>query len=200
ACGSAHHWARRFREQGHEVRLIAPQFVKPFVKSNKNDAADAEAICEAVQRPNMRFVAIDIEQQDIQAILHALVGRWATHGDQSDARPAAGVWPRGRRAALQRRRDLEDAENGLSERFRAELRRLYEELQQLNGRVLHYDTQIDQIAKDNAQAQALIQLLRRRRQRHGAVGRCRRGPQPVQEWPGNGGLARTGAASTLHRR
>ncbi len=54
---------------GHEVRLIAPQFVKPFVKSNKNDAIDAEAICEAAQRPTMRFVAVkSIEQQDIQAI------------------------------------------------------------------------------------------------------------------------------------
>ncbi|MFZ1537014.1 MAG: transposase, partial [Chromatiaceae bacterium] len=54
ACGSAHHWARVLRDCGHEVRLIAPQFVKPFVKSNKNDAVDAEAICEAVQRPNRR--------------------------------------------------------------------------------------------------------------------------------------------------
>jgi len=52
ACGSAHYWARQFRDYGHEVRLIAPQFVKPYVKSNKNDAIDAEAICEAVQRPN----------------------------------------------------------------------------------------------------------------------------------------------------
>ncbi len=58
-----------FRDVGHEVRLIAPQFVKPYVKSNKNDAVDAEAICETVQRPNMRFVAVkSVEQQDIQAI------------------------------------------------------------------------------------------------------------------------------------
>ncbi len=56
ACGSAHYWARTFQSYGHEVQLIAPQFVKPFVKSNKNDAADAEAIAEAAQRPTMRFV------------------------------------------------------------------------------------------------------------------------------------------------
>ncbi len=69
ACASAHYWARLFESYGHEVRLIAPQFVKPYVKSNKNDAADAEAICEAAQRPNMRFVAVkQIGQQDIQAI------------------------------------------------------------------------------------------------------------------------------------
>ena len=53
----------------HTVKLMAPQFVKPYVKTNKNDAADAEAICEAVRRPNMRFVAVKtIEQQDIQAV------------------------------------------------------------------------------------------------------------------------------------
>jgi transposase len=56
ACGSAHHWARTLKGFGHDVRLMSPQFVKPYVKSNKNDIADAEAICEAVARPNMRFV------------------------------------------------------------------------------------------------------------------------------------------------
>jgi transposase len=58
ACGSAHHWGRLFRTFGHEVRLIPPQFVKPYVKSNTNDPADAEAICEAAQRPGMRVVAV----------------------------------------------------------------------------------------------------------------------------------------------
>jgi transposase len=66
ACGSAHYWARRFGEHGHEVRLIAPQFVKAYVKSPKNDTRDAEAICEAVTRPTMRFVPIkQVEQQDL---------------------------------------------------------------------------------------------------------------------------------------
>jgi transposase len=69
ACGGAHDWARRFREHGHEVKLMAPQFVKPYVKSNKNDSRDAEAIAEAVTRPTMRFVPIkDVDQQDIQAL------------------------------------------------------------------------------------------------------------------------------------
>jgi len=58
ACGSAHHWASKLEGFGHTVKLMAPQFVKPYVKTNKNDAADAEAICEAVARPNMRFVPI----------------------------------------------------------------------------------------------------------------------------------------------
>jgi transposase len=69
ACGSAHYWARELQSLGHTVKLIAPQFVKPYVKTNKHDAADAEAICEAVQRPNMRFVPIKtIEQQSVLAV------------------------------------------------------------------------------------------------------------------------------------
>lgn len=66
ACGGAHYWARTFTAQGHTVKIMAPQFVKPYVKSNKNDARDAEAIAEAVTRPTMRFVPIKgIEQQDV---------------------------------------------------------------------------------------------------------------------------------------
>jgi transposase len=72
ACGGAHYWGRRFREHGHTVKLIAPQFVKPYVKSNKNDPADAEAICEAMTRPTMRFVPIkEVHQQDLQALHRA---------------------------------------------------------------------------------------------------------------------------------
>jgi transposase len=58
ACGGAHYWARKLRGFGHTVKLMVPQFVKPYVKTNKNDAADAEAICEAVARLNMRFVLL----------------------------------------------------------------------------------------------------------------------------------------------
>jgi transposase len=72
ACGGAHYWARRFRAHGHTVKLIAPQFVKPYVKSNKNDPADAEAICEAVTRPTMRFVPIkEVEQHALQSLHRA---------------------------------------------------------------------------------------------------------------------------------
>jgi transposase len=69
ACGSAHDWARRFGEHGHDVRLIAPQFIKASVKSPKRDARDAEAICEAVSRPTRRFVSIKrVEPQDLQTL------------------------------------------------------------------------------------------------------------------------------------
>jgi transposase len=78
ACGSAHDWARCVREHGHDVRLIAPQFVKAYVKSPKNEARDAEAICEAVTRPTMRFVPITrVEPPDLQA-LHRIRERLIT--------------------------------------------------------------------------------------------------------------------------
>lgn len=72
ACGSAHHWGRVFRALGHQVRLVSAQFVRPFVKSNKTDAADAQAIWEAAQRPEMRFVALKSEQQQAVLALHRI--------------------------------------------------------------------------------------------------------------------------------
>jgi transposase len=72
ACGGAHYWARELRKLGHEVRLVAAQFVRPFVKTNKNDAADVAAIWETVQRPDMRFVAVKSEDQQSILALHRM--------------------------------------------------------------------------------------------------------------------------------
>jgi transposase len=69
ACATAHHWGRAMGELGHEVRLLPPAYVKPFVKRQKNDAADAEAIAEAAVRPTMRFVAVKSEQQQARAMV-----------------------------------------------------------------------------------------------------------------------------------
>ncbi len=75
ACGGANYWARSFMRYGHEIKLISPQFVKPFVKGNKNDRNDAEAIVEAASRPNMRYVsAKTVEQQDMQSLLRLREG------------------------------------------------------------------------------------------------------------------------------
>jgi len=86
ACGGVHHWARQLQKRAFKVKLIAPQFVKPYVKSNKNDANDAEAICEAMSRPSMRFVAVkSAEQQDLQAIYRIraeLVSQRSAQGNQ----------------------------------------------------------------------------------------------------------------------
>ena len=76
ACGSAHHWGRAIRDAGHEVRLIPPAYVKPFVKRQKNDAADAEAIAEAASRPTMRFVAVKTEEQQARAMLFRTGTSW----------------------------------------------------------------------------------------------------------------------------
>ncbi len=94
ACGSSHHWGRQLRKLGHDVKLIPAGYVKPYVKRGKNDAVDAEAICEAVRRPTMRFVEIKTEEQ--QAILyyspHSRPSRSATHPDRKhDPQPVARV-------------------------------------------------------------------------------------------------------------
>jgi len=70
ACATSHHWAREIARLGHDVRLMPARYVKPYVKRNKNDAADAEAICEAVTRPTMRFVAVKTEEQQSVLMLH----------------------------------------------------------------------------------------------------------------------------------
>jgi len=70
ACSGAHHWGRQLQKVGHRVKLMAPQFVKPYVKTNKNDLADAEAICEAVNRPTMRFVPMKNGEQQAVLALH----------------------------------------------------------------------------------------------------------------------------------
>src|SRR6202012_3011573 len=72
ACGASHFWARELRKQGHEVKLMAPQHVKAYVKRNKNDGRDAEALCEAMSRPTMQFVAVKSEEQQAALMLLGL--------------------------------------------------------------------------------------------------------------------------------
>ena len=165
ACASAHHWARQLQANGYDVRLVAPQFVKPFVKSNKNDRNDAEAICEAITRPHMRFVPVKtVEQQDIQAIhrvrctvmsqrnakanqIRGLVAEYGIVAPQQmlSLRRAVPEW-------------LEDAENGLSTCFRALLHDVWMDLHHLQERLAELDRQIEQIAKDNPVTRRLQQL------------------------------------------
>ena len=165
ACASSHHWARTLSEQGHTVKLIAPQFVKPYVKGNKNDANDAEAICEAVGRPNMRFVPIKtIEQQNIRALhrvrtelvrqrtakvnqVRGLLGEYGIV-----ARQGVGVL----RKALPE--ILEDAENGLMSDFRALLAGLREDLVYLDEWVATLDQTIQTLANTYAAARRLLKL------------------------------------------
>ncbi len=149
ACGGAHFWARRLQAQGHTVRLMAPQFVKPYVKSNKNDAADAEAICEAVGRPNMRFVPIkNIEQQAALSLHRVRQGfireRTALANRIRGLLAEFGlIIPQGIHHIARRMPEiLEDADNELSDAMRALLARLLEHLQELNRQAQELEAQI----------------------------------------------------------
>ena len=89
ACGSAHHWARHLGLLGHEVKLIAPQLAKPYVKRGKNDAADAEALCEAMSRPTMRFVPVKTADQQAALMLVGMRDRLVRTEPSSPTRSAA---------------------------------------------------------------------------------------------------------------
>ena len=162
ACGSAHHWGRLAARHGHRVLLMSPQFVAPYVKSNKNDVNDADGIAEASTRPSMRFVGVkSVEQQHIQQVHRArqmavrnrtaqcnqLHGLLLEYGIES----SKGV------KAMRRRLPevLEDAENELPVEGRALLHELGEELRRLDERVLMFDAQIAGIA-----ARAAVPVLR----------------------------------------
>ena len=165
ACGSAHYWARELEKMGHTVKLMAPQFVKPYVKSNKNDANDAEAICEAVARPTMRFVAIKtIEQQDIQAvhrIRSELVQQRTAKGNQIRGLLSEYGLVMGQRIEVLRKALpllLEDAENGLTIDFRTLLEGLQQDLITLDERVDEMDKKIRLLASSNEDAKRLQQI------------------------------------------
>ena len=145
ACASSHHWGRTLERVGHTVRLMAPQFVKPYVKSNKNDVADAEAICEAVARPHMRFVPIkSVEQQSVMSLHRVRQGFVRARTAQANQiRGLLGemglVIPQGIRFIAQRVPSLlEAASNDLPASFRALIERLTEHLKLL-------DRQVDEI-------------------------------------------------------
>src|SRR5882724_7841531 len=142
ACGGAHFWARKLTEFGHTVKLIAPQFVKPYVKTNKNDAADAEAICEAVGRPNMRFVPIKNTEQQALLGLHRVRQGFVTERT-AQANQIRGllaefglIIPVGIRCIERKLPEfLQDAENGLSGASRALFARLLEHFRALDRQV-----------------------------------------------------------------
>ncbi len=149
ACGSAHFWARKLQLRGHSVKLMAPQFVKPYVKTNKNDEADAEAICEAVSRPNMRFVPIkNGEQQAVLSLHRARQGfvkaRTAQANQIRGLLAEYGiVVPQGISHIGKRLPEiLEDAENDLPGVFRQLLFRLGEHLKELDRQVGAIEAQI----------------------------------------------------------
>jgi transposase len=165
ACGSAHHWARKLESFGHTVKLMAPQFVKPYVKTNKNDAADAEAICEAVSRPNMRFVAKKTaEQQAILSVHRARQGfvkaRTAQANQIRGLLSEFGiVIPLGVKTISKHIPDiLEDGENGLPGMMRHLIERLTDNLKEMDRQVSELEAQIQLWHRDNAASRKLAEI------------------------------------------
>ena len=165
ACGSAHYWARKLTAQGHTVQLMAPQFVKPYVKTNKNDAADAEAICEAVTRPSMRFVPIKtVEQQAALALHRAREGfvkaRTAQANQLRGLLAEFGIVVVQGVGHLVRSLPeiLEDGENELPGSFRHLIERLGAHLKELDRQVNELEVQIQQWHRTHAASRTLGEI------------------------------------------
>src|SRR5215469_15152240 len=165
SCSGSHFLGRALREQGHQVRLMPAQYVKPYVQTNKSDYIDAEAVAEAVQRPRMRFVPIKTEEQlDLQA-LHRVRERWVMRRTAVVNQIRSLLLERGLTLAKGRchleqalPRILEDAEWKLSGSFRVLLAQLKVELEQLGARIEEMDTEIQREARENEACQRLTAI------------------------------------------
>lgn len=165
ACGGAHYWARRFSAAGFGVRIIAAQFVKPFVKSNKNDRIDAEAICEAASRPTMRFVSMrTADQQDIQN-LHRIRDRLVRQRTALSNEIRGLLLEYGiilRRGIGQVRRELhtviEGAASEQSNLWKETFLQLHEEFQRFDERIDTLDRRIHAIANQNPLCKELMKV------------------------------------------
>ncbi len=165
ACGSAHYWARKLQALGHTVQLIPPQYVKPFVKRNKNDAADAEAICEAMMRPNMPAVPIkNIEQQAILSIHRARQGfvkaRTAQANQIRGLLAEYGITiPQGISHIAKRVPEIiEDGENDLPGSFRLLIQRLVDHLKELDRQVGELEGEIKRWHRDDRASKKLARI------------------------------------------
>jgi transposase len=164
ACGGAHHWGREISRLGHEVKLIAPAYVKPFVKRQKNDTADAEAICEAAQRPTMRFVPVKSELAQASALVFRtrdllvrqrtqLINALRGHMTEFGMVVAQGPFHVGRLIAI-----VEDPVSNLREPARIVLGVIIAELRALNDRVSVLDAEIMRRAKEDPVARRLMTI------------------------------------------
>src|ERR1700674_1795195 len=165
ACGSAHHWAREIEKLGHTVKLMSPQFVKPYRKGNKNDPNDAEAICEAVSRPAMRFVPIKHEeQQDLQALHRVreqlVKNRTALANQIRGLLRERGVVVAQAIARLRAALPviLEDQSNRLSALMRELLGEMAERLRMFDDRLRQYDQRIARVCQQDERCRRLVKV------------------------------------------
>ena len=165
ACTGAFYWQRQFEVLGHTVKVIAPQFVKPFVKHQKNDQNDAEAICTALMLPNMKFVPTKSEeQQDIQA-LHRARRRLVNHRTALVSQMRGLLLDRGIPIALSIGRArraipeiLEDRTNGLTAMTREIIGDLFDFLGQIDARITAFDRRIDAVFKSNEDCRRIARI------------------------------------------
>ena len=162
ACAGSHYWGRKLRALGHDVKLIAPQYVKPYLRGNKNDYNDARAIAEAVTRPEMPTVGIKtVEEQDMQALhrmrSQCLRDRTALSNSIRGLLGEYGIVFTKGVATLRRKipEVLEDADNGLSLRFRHCLARRYEQLVELEGHITFYTKELNRLSEQDEACQRL---------------------------------------------
>ena len=165
ACSSSHYWARELQKLGHTARLIAPHFIKPYRRGQKNDERDAEAICEAAGRTNMRFVPVKSVEQQAVLMLHGtrallVANRTALVNQIRGFLGECGIVVKQGVAHLCRRLPeiLEDGENGLPGLAREALVHSYARLRELDEQVGHYDRRIAQLARESEPAQRLVAL------------------------------------------
>lgn len=163
ACGGAHYWARELSKLGHLVKLMTPQYVAPYRRGGKNDANDAEAICEAVARPNMRFVSVKSESQQAVLVMHRMRGQWVRERTslmnqiRSYLHEFGIVIKQGRAALTQIFPEVaEDA--ALPLLFRQSIAELADTLLDLEKRIHALNKRIDSWSKQNNTAQALLTL------------------------------------------
>ena len=165
ACGGSHYWARQFRALGHEVRLIAPQFVKPYVKGGKNDANDAEAICEAGSRPTMRYVPVKSEEQQAALSVHRIRSRAirARTALANEVRGLLGEFGliaarKGVPATRALLAEVLEEDSSLPVAMRGLMSELQDELQEKDKRIAHLDRLIQQQARQDERVQRLMQI------------------------------------------
>jgi transposase len=165
ACAGAHYWGRELTRLGHTVKLMAAQFVSPYRKSGKNDANDAEAICEAVHRPNMRFVAIKSEEQQSVLMWHrvrtlAVANRTALVNQMRGLLGEFGLIAPAGIAQLRRRIPgiLEDADAKLPSLARQILNDLLEQLHGLDDRIETYERQLATLARETDAARRIMAI------------------------------------------
>jgi len=165
ACGGANYWARVFQSSGHSVKLIGAQFVKPFLKTNKNDANDAQAIVEAASRPSMHFVPIkQIEQQDIQSIhrirTRVVKNRTALINEIRGLCLEYGVVliPGAARVKSSLCASIADSDNELTPSSRESMQDLYQELIEIEARLEKLDTRIRQLCRQNENCQRILKI------------------------------------------